>query len=553
VAILLLICTAITAHAQQPRPPFPAFYPDPTPFLASLRAVEDVRPQRVTGITVPHHLLAADVIAHGFRAAAGGAYDKVVVLFPDHFKKARTAFATTLRDFDTAFGRIRTAQADVAALLRQRGLVETSDLFGQDHGIGAVIPYVRHLFPDAAIVPIAVSIRSQKADWDRLVPILAGIVTDRTLVVQSTDFSHFLPQHVAVQRDQEVLNILSAGDTDAVAALVQPRHTDSKGSQYIQMRLQRERFGARPVVVANSNAQRYSDAVETETTSYVVQLYAPGEPRRAADQGDHPGSRTFCFAGDTAFSRHLLQVLADRVAASRLRDDMLAALNGCPLILNLEGVVVPELPSNLGPLQLAMPADLTLRWLKSLNVVAVSVANNHAHDLGDEAYRGMVSLLREAGIRVLEHGTVEDFGAFRLAALSDLDNAATPQVERITPADIERLAQSGAAPPLAVFVHWGVEYSDVPSARERALADALRRQAVSLIVGAHPHRAGLGIEALAGGEAQLVYSLGNFLFDQLGERVSGTLLEVRAFEQGTYFTRLIPLPNFYKDALRPVR
>src|SRR4051812_7813261 len=60
------------APAQHPRPPYPAFYPDPAPFLASLRAVEEVRPQRVTGITVPHHMLAADVIAHGFRAAAGG-------------------------------------------------------------------------------------------------------------------------------------------------------------------------------------------------------------------------------------------------------------------------------------------------------------------------------------------------------------------------------------------------------------------------------------------------------------------------------------------------
>jgi poly-gamma-glutamate synthesis protein (capsule biosynthesis protein) len=185
--------------------------------------------------------------------------------------------------------------------------------------------------------------------------------------------------------------------------------------------------------------------------------------------------------------------------------------------------------------------------------VAVSVANNHAHDLGDEAYGGMVRLLKEAGIRVLEHGLVEDFGAFRLAALTDVDNAAMPQTDRITEADIERLARSGAAPPLVAFLHWGVEYSDVPAARERALADALRRQAVSLIVGAHPHRAGEGIEALAGGEAQLVYSLGNFLFDQRDERVSGGLLELRAFEQGTFFTRLIPLPNFYRDALRPLR
>jgi poly-gamma-glutamate capsule biosynthesis protein CapA/YwtB (metallophosphatase superfamily) len=45
---------------------------------------------------------------------------------------------------------------------------------------------------------------------------------------------------------------------------------------------------------------------------------------------------------------------------------------------------------------------------------------------------------------------------------------------------------------------------------------------------------------------QLVYSLGNFLFDQRSEQVSGALLEVTLFDQGTFFSRLIPLPNFYK-------
>ena len=118
----------------------------------------------------------------------------------------------------------------------------------------------------STIVPIAVSNRAQRADWDALVEILAGIVTERTLVVQSTDFSHYLPQPVAMQRDQEVLNVLSANDTDAVAALVQPRHLDSKGAQYVQMRLQQKRFGARPSVVANANSQRYSDVPESETS-----------------------------------------------------------------------------------------------------------------------------------------------------------------------------------------------------------------------------------------------------------------------------------------------
>ena len=58
-----------------------------------------------------------------------------------------------------------------------------------------------------------------------------------------------------------------------------------------------------------------------------------------------------------------------------------------------------------------------------------------------------------------------------------------------------------------------------------------------------------GLKALAGGESLLAYSLGNFLFDQPGPQSSGAVLEVRFFPQGTFFARLIPIPNFYDRAL----
>jgi poly-gamma-glutamate synthesis protein (capsule biosynthesis protein) len=69
---------------------------------------------------------------------------------------------------------------------------------------------------------------------------------------------------------------------------------------------------------------------------------------------------------------------------------------------------------------------------------------------------------------------------------------------------------------------------------------------VAAIVGAHSHQAVSRIEAMQGGEYQLTYSLGNLLFDQKTGRSSGALLELRAFQQGTYATRLLPAPNLFE-------
>ena len=60
-----------------------------------------------------------------------------------------------------------------------------------------------------------------------------------------------------------------------------------------------------------------------------------------------------------------------------------------------------ELPVSLGNNILAMPASLTLEWLKELNVSAVNLANNHTMDLGTEPFHKMSKLLVDAGIKVL--------------------------------------------------------------------------------------------------------------------------------------------------------
>jgi poly-gamma-glutamate capsule biosynthesis protein CapA/YwtB (metallophosphatase superfamily) len=224
-------------------------------------------------------------------------------------------------------------------------------------------------------------------------------------------------------------------------------------------------------------------------------------------------------------------------------------LNGCPLIVNLTGVVVPELPVNLDNVTLAMPAALTLEWFKALNVVAVSLANNHTSDLGSAAFDAMAQTLADAGIKVLKHGDIADLGAFRLAALTDLDNASGRAEGVIADSDIARLAASTANPPLFTMANWGTDYVAGPGRRQLALMDALRKAAVSLIVGVHPHVAAANFDLLAGGQALSVASLGNFLFDQSGTRASGSVLEVRVFAQGTFFARLVPIPNFFEAAM----
>jgi poly-gamma-glutamate capsule biosynthesis protein CapA/YwtB (metallophosphatase superfamily) len=66
----------------------------------------------------------------------------------------------------------------------------------------------------------------------------------------------------------------------------------------------------------------------------------------------------------------------------------------------------------------------------------------------------------------------------------------------------------------------------------------------------HPHLTAVDFDLLGGGQALSAYSLGNFLFDQSSQRASGSVLEVRIFDQGTFFARLVPIPNFFENAMK---
>ncbi len=208
--------------------PYPLFYTDAQPFkIVHAAAQARLKPleQRVSGVTVPHHLLALDLIAETLWMASASKVERIVILSPDHFKRGTTPFSTTTRDFLTPLGRVRVDVAAVKELMKQEPLVSESGLFSREHGVQALLPTVAQWFPDVPIVPVTLGVRSTPAEWAQLLPALKRCVQERpTLVIQSTDFSHYFTQQVAMQHDVVTLRVLAVGHADDITTLDQPGH-----------------------------------------------------------------------------------------------------------------------------------------------------------------------------------------------------------------------------------------------------------------------------------------------------------------------------------------
>jgi poly-gamma-glutamate synthesis protein (capsule biosynthesis protein) len=150
---------------------------------------------------VPHHLVAADLIARAFLLARDNRYDRIVVLTPDHFKRTRRPFATTMRDFDTVYGRVPSDGAAVDALLAATPLVER--LTSPSASTASRPPALcRALLPGTPGVPVAAISSNRALNGTQPVDALP-LVTPRTLNSPVDRFSHYLLLPEAILHDQD--------------------------------------------------------------------------------------------------------------------------------------------------------------------------------------------------------------------------------------------------------------------------------------------------------------------------------------------------------------
>lgn len=190
---------------------------------------------------------------------------------------------------------------------------------------------------------------------------------------------------------------------------------------------------------------------------------------------------------------------------------------------------------------------------------AVSVANNHAGDFGKTAFVDTLDLLAAAGIgRIgggrnlaeahapwwIEHKGLRvavlgynEFRPRRFEADVDVPGVAWGEDVQIL-ADI-RAARRAGADAVIPFMHWGLEYDEAPSLRQRTLARRMIDAGATLVVGAHPHVI-QPVERYRDGI--VAYSLGNFVFDGFDapEAWQGWLLQIELDKRGlvAWHTRL---------------
>lgn len=202
---------------------------------------------------------------------------------------------------------------------------------------------------------------------------------------------------------------------------------------------------------------------------------------------------------------------------------------------------------------------LAVTGLKLANLGLLSLANNHTINQGEQGIIDTLKILEENGINFVgadlnEEGARKpaiihikgyDF-AFLGYAYPDDNSIATTNRAGIANMDLEKmkndinLLKTATSSPdfIIILMHAGTEYVVEPNWQQKEFARAAVDAGADLVVGHHPHWPQT-FEFYQ--DKPIIYSLGNFVFDQMwsGEVREGLLLKM-TWKDGIKTLELIP-------------
>jgi poly-gamma-glutamate synthesis protein (capsule biosynthesis protein) len=240
---------------------------------------------------------------------------------------------------------------------------------------------------------------------------------------------------------------------------------------------------------------------------------------------------TLVFVGDMMFDRGVKTSVNNNFGGdySKLFDNIVEIKNADILFGNLEGPV-SDVGNKVGSIYSFRMNPNVLDAIKNVGFDIVSFANNHVGDWNVKAFSDTLNRLDNIGILKIGAGINKEDAEkpviinkngvkFGFIGFSDVGPAwmeakiDSPGILLASDPRLPLIIQNAKreCDVLIVSIHWGDEYKTVHNTRQESLAKIAIDSGADMVIGHHPHVIE-DVEIYK--EKPIVYSLGNFIFDQ---------------------------------------
>ncbi len=157
-------------------------------------------------LILPHagYIYSGLTASHASLVLSENQFSKVILLGPDHRVGFLGCAISDSGIFDTPLGQVR-LHKDAAKLRLQKELFHSIPVSDKnEHSLEVVLPFLQTYLKKFELVPIVVG----SADYNKIAGAIDPILDDKTLLVASSDLSHYLPYKDAAERDKETIGMI---------------------------------------------------------------------------------------------------------------------------------------------------------------------------------------------------------------------------------------------------------------------------------------------------------------------------------------------------------
>lgn len=212
-------------------------------FLA--KAQKSKRGGKLIAIISPHagYQYSGQVAAYGYKEIKDSEINKVILIGPSHYVGFKGASVYTKGSFKTPLGNVRINEKIAGDLLNENADVKFyPEAFEKEHSLEVQLPFLQTVLKDFTIVPIVIG-SPTKQTIDHLITKLTKILDKNTLLIASTDLSHYHDYHEAIEMDSKIISAIERLSVKDAGQLLESGES--------------EMCGAFPVIIAIEVAKRH--------------------------------------------------------------------------------------------------------------------------------------------------------------------------------------------------------------------------------------------------------------------------------------------------------
>jgi len=257
----------------------------------------------ILAVVAPHagYEYSGPVAAYTYAALKGRKYARVVVIAPSHFEAFGFASVYDGDAYSTPLGIVKVDKEFAKHLAGMQSSIKLSDRGhtprGRDaeHALEVQLPWLQRVLGDFTLVPVIMGDQSYEASRDLGVSLASLIAKENegtTLIVASSDLSHYHTYNEAVNLDHKTLNALKTWDYFSMSRNFEERVWEAcGGAPIVAAMIAAEREGANQAMLL-----RYANSGDvTGDKSHVVGYGAVALVRQPKQQATE---QTFSLSQD---------------------------------------------------------------------------------------------------------------------------------------------------------------------------------------------------------------------------------------------------------------